>query len=289
MKRLSLVALLLSVVLGCMANPAGKFTTRTYKLRDFTNIQVDNVVKVIYTQGNAYEVKLTGRTDWLDLMEVSSADGTLKVVAKKTKKFNNVKKQDQPDGHHNFILRLTVPCLKNIRLSGVSAFEGKHLTSDHLSLNMDGVSKFKVDAIKCTSLNLDLSGVSKIEVGDVKCQKIEASIQGASKVDLPRLLQAERATFDVTGASKLDLTADMPGLLKLDVSGASKGTLTYKGGNLKTSCTSSSHLNADVNCKDINVQCSGASRATFSGTAGKVDVSCDGVASKVNTSDLRHK
>lgn len=289
MKRLSLVALLLSVVLGCMANPAGKFTTRTYKLRDFTNIQVDNVVKVIYTQGNAYEVKLTGRTDWLDLMEVSSADGTLKVVAKKTKKFNNVKKRDQPDGHHNFILRLTAPCLKNIRLSGVSAFEGKHLTSDHLSLNMDGVSKFKVDAIKCTSLNLDLSGVSKIEVGDVKCQKIEASIQGASKVDLPRLLQAERATFDVTGASKLDLTADMPGLLKLDVSGASKGTLTYKGGNLKTSCTSSSHLNADVNCKDINVQCSGASRVTFSGTAGKVDVSCDGVASKVNTSELRHK
>ena len=81
-----------------------KFSTRTYPLSDFTDLDVSNAVKVIYTQGDSYKVQLTGRTDWLDLMEVTSKGGTLKVQAKSSSKFNNVKKKDQPDGEHNFIL-----------------------------------------------------------------------------------------------------------------------------------------------------------------------------------------
>ena len=75
------------------AEDGSKFSTRTYSLADFTYLHVSNVVKVIYTQGDSYKVQLTGRTDWLDLMEVTSKGGTLKVQAKKTKKFDNVKKR----------------------------------------------------------------------------------------------------------------------------------------------------------------------------------------------------
>ena len=286
MKRFSLVALLLSVVLGCMANPSGKFTTRTYKLSDFTGIQVSNVVKVVYTQGDKYEVKLTGRTDWLDLMEVTSAGGMLKVKAKKTKAFNRVKKQDQPDGSHNFILRLTAPSLQDINLSGVSAFEGKQLTMGNLNLHLDGVSKFRADAIKCNDMRLNLSGASKVEVGSVKCKKIDGNITGASKVELPDVSQSQKAVFDVSGASKIDVTAESLAL-EARIVGASKGELCFTGGNLSAYCAGASHINAEVRCKEVDAKCYGASKIELSGAAGKVETDKDGVASKIDTSCLK--
>lgn len=284
----------------------GRFSTRTYTLGDFTNIQVDNVVKVIYTQGDDYKVQLMGRTDWLDLMEVTSVGGLLKVHATSTKKFQNVKSKDQPDGEHNFILYLTAPCLQNINLSGVSCFESQRLASDWLSVRLEGVSKFNVDAIECASLHLGLGGVSKVNAGSFTCQKFEAdiegsskaeiqhikaqevgfSINGASKVNLPDVSQGEKATFNVGGASKLTLTADVSELLQIGLSGASKGELTYKGGNLRSFCTGVSKLNAEVNCKDINASCDGASKTSFSGTADKVEIDRNGVAANINTSRL---
>ena len=285
MKRFSLVALLLSVVLGCMPNPSGKFTTRTYKLSDFTGIQVSNVVKVVYTQGDKYEVKLTGRTDWLDLMEVTSTGGMLKVKAKKTKAFNRVKKQDRPDGSHNFILRLTAPSLQDINLSGVSAFEGKQLTMGNLNLHLDGVSKFKADAIKSNDMRLNLSGVSKVEVGSLKCKKIDANINGASKAELPDVSQSQKAVFDVSGASKIDVTAESLAL-EVRIVGASKGDLSFKGGNLSAYCAGASHLDTEVRCKEVEAKCYGASKIGLSGAAGRVETDKDGVASKIDTSRL---
>lgn len=287
------------------AGGGSSFTTRTYPLSDFTNIQVSNVVKVIYTQGDSYKVQLTGRTDWLDLMEVTSMGGLLKVQAKKTKKFNNVKKKDQPDGEHNFILRLTAPCLQNINLRGVSSFEGKRLTPDYLTVHIEGVSKFKADAIECADLNLSINGVSKLDAGNITCQKIKidvkgssnadiqqlkakecyVSLSGASKASLPRVM-GERATFNLNGASKLNLSADVSGDMRIGLAGASNGELTYKGGMLRTACTGASKLKVDVNCKSINANCDGASKTYFSGTADKVEIDRSGVAVNIDTSRL---
>lgn len=283
-----------------------KFSTRTYSLADFTYLHVSNVVKVIYTQGDSYKVQLTGRTDWLDLMEVTSKGGTLKVQAKKTKKFDNVKKKDQPDGEHNFILHLTAPCLQNINLSGVSTFEAQRLTPDWLSVRLEGVSKFKVDAVECASLNLIISGVSKADIQNITCQKLQADVQGsskaelehlrakevhfnisgASKAELPHFIQGERATFGVNGASKLTLSAEVSGDMSIGLAGASKGELTFKGGILRTACTGASKLNADINCKKLNANCDGASKASFSGTADQVEIDRSGVAVNIDTSRL---
>lgn len=306
MKRLSLIALLLSAVLCSTAFAAEKFSTRTYPLGDFTRLDVSNVVKVIYTQGDSYKVQLTGRADWLNLMEVTSKGGTLKVQAKNSKKFKNVKKKDQPDGEHNFILRLTAPCLQDISLSGVSAFESKRLTPDHLSVRLGGVSKFEADAVECAQCNITLSGASKVEADHLTCQKFTADVSGASKVDieqlkakdvqcnisgaskaeLPHLSKGEKATFTVSGASKLNLSAEVSGQMQVGLSGASKGELTYKGGSLRTHCTGASKLNADVNCAAINASCDGASKTYFSGTADKVEIDRSGVAVNIDTSRL---
>lgn len=306
MKRFTLLALLVSAILGSTVSAAEQFSTRTYQLADFTIIDVSNVVKVVYTQADSYNVQLTGRTDWLDLMEVTSKGGKLTVKAKNSKKFNNAKKKDKPDGEHNFILHLTAPCLENIQLSGVSTFEAKRFTTDGLFVRLDGVSKFKVESVEgatikanlhgCSELHLseavtqkwemDVEGSSKLDVQRLTATEAYVSLHGASKANLPTVVKAEKATLNVGGASSFILGAETTGLMQVGLSGASKGELTYKGGQLRTWCTGASKLSAQVNCTSINANCDGASKTTFSGTADKVEIDRGGVAVNIDTSRL---
>ena len=303
MKKLLTIALLLSAALAQAATP---FSTRTYKLEDFTIIDVSNVVKVVYTQGEPYSVKLTGRTDWLDLMEVTTSGGILTVKAKNSKKFKNVKPKDQPDGHHNFILHLTAPCLENILLKGVSTLEAKRLTPDFLHVSLSGVSKLIVGEIEVPSFYLEISGVSKVDAKQIKCKELKANVSGSSNLDveqvnaskcvvtingasnvkMPKVNKAEEATFNVGGASKINVGIETNGLLQMGLSGASKGEMTFKGGRLRSFCKGASKLDAKVNCESIQAGCDGASKTTFTGTADKVEIERGGVATNIDTSRL---
>lgn len=303
MKHMLSLALLVSAMVAQAATP---FSTRTYDLQDFTMLEVSDVVKVIYTQGEPYSVKLTGRTDWLDLMEVKASGDKLTIKAKKTKKFDNAKKKDKPDGKHNFILHLTAPSLQDIHIGGVSTFEAKRLTPDYLFVRLGGVSKLLVDEIETSSFHTEVNGVSEIKTRQILCKDLEASISGSSKMNvdqisatkahvtlsgastanLPQLSTAEEATVTVNGASKINIGAETSGLLQMGVAGASKGELTYKGGNLRTTCTGASNLEANVNCTSIQANCDGASKTRFSGTADKVEIERGGVATNIDTSQL---
>lgn len=292
------------------ATPAAKgrvFTTRTYDLSDFTILDVSNVVKVVYTQGNAYSVKLTGRAELLDEMEVTATGGQLKVTAKRSKKFNNVKQKDRPDGKHNFILQLTAPCLENILLNGVSTFETTDMMPDYLYVRLEGVSKLKANSIESQSLKMSISGCSEVHVGSAACKEYEASVSGSSKVDIqklnadekaitnlsgaskathPSFVVTDKATFNVNGASQLTLNAKDCKLLQVGFSGASKGEVEFKGSALRTWCTGASKLNARLDCKSVQSNCDGASKINLSGTADKVEIERGGVATNIDTSRL---
>lgn len=289
------------------ATKASAFTTRTFKLQDFTILDVSNIVKVVYTQGNTYSVKLTGRTDLLDEMEVTATGGQLKVSAKRSKKFKNLKPKDRPDGKHNFILQLTAPCLENILLSGVSTFETTDMMPDFLYVRLEGVSKLKANSIESQSLKMSISGCSEVHVGNVACKEYEASVSGSSKVDIqkltadekaatnlsgaskvthPSFVVTDKATFNVNGASQLTLTAKDCKLLQVGFSGASKGEVNFKGSALRTWCTGASKLDARLDCKSVQSNCDGASKINLSGTADKVEIERGGVATNIDTSRL---
>ena len=204
MKKLLTIALLLSATL---AQAATKFATRTYELTNFIEIVVNNSVKVIYTQGEPYSVKLTGRADWLDLMKVSTTADVLNVVATRTKKFNNVKKKDLPDGQHIFILHLTAPCLQNVDLRGASSFEAKSMTPDRFGALLDGASTMLIDEIDTPKFSIRLKGASTFKGQQIKCDEfVGASLLGASQASI-KSATAPKSDFSVTGAS-IDRMAD---------------------------------------------------------------------------------
>ena len=241
-------------------NIDNRFSTRTYNLSDFTGIDVSSVVKVIYTQGEKYSVKLTGRTDWLDYMDVSATNGTLKVYAKENRVFSNVRKEDKPDGEHNFILHLTAPSLQNICLEGVSVFESSRLSADVL-----------------------------IEVEEMAAQDVKWNIGGTSKLNLSQMRKCENVKMDISGASHCVVAAKATGLMQVILSGASKSDLTFKGGNLRTVCSGASTMDAKVDCAAVSAICSGASTGKFSGTAKSVDVNASDITSRIETSQLKKK
>ena len=304
MKKVLTIALLLSATLG---QAATKFATRTYELTNFIEIVVNNSVKVIYTQGEPYSVKLTGRADWLDLMKVSTTADVLNVVATRTKKFNNVKKKDLPDGQHIFILHLTAPCLQKVDLRGASSFEAKSMTPDRFDALLDGASTMLIDEIDTPKFYIRLKGASTFKGQQIKCDEMmDASLLGASqasiksatapksdfnishasKFNLTQLNGGEDAAVFVYGASEATVNVEASKKMQISLSGASKGRLTFKGGRLLTGCTGASKLHADVNCTDIQAKCDGASKITFTGTADKVEIDSGGVATNIDTSRL---
>lgn len=270
-------------------NIDNRFSTRTYNLSDFTGIDVSSVVKVIYTQGEKYSVKLTGRTDRLDYMDVSATNGTLKVHAKENRVFSNVRKEDKPDGEHNFILHLTAPSLQNICLEGVSVFESSRLSADVLKVHIDGVSAFKVKNIDCKSIDGNVWGVSQIEVEEMAAQDVKWNIGGTSKLNLSQMHKCENVKMDISGASHCVVAAKATGLMQVILSGASKSDLTFKGGNLRTVCSGASTMDAKVDCAAVSAICSGASTGKFSGTAKSVDVNASDITSRIETSQLKKK
>lgn len=285
---------------------ASSFSTRTYNLRDFNAIDVGNVVKVVYSQGTAYSVKLTGRADLLSEMEVKVKDGALKVSAKRTKRLSKLKKKDMPDGTHHFILHLTAPRLERIFLSGVSTFETSAMTSENLLVRLGGVSKLNVDRIECPEVNLSVSGCSHVRVKTLACSRYDADVSGASKVDIQKVAAEDTRTklsgaskadlpsfstkgtsvFSISGASKLNLTASDGRLLQTDFSGASKGHVSFKGDALRVGCSGASKLAARLDCQSVRANCDGASKINLSGTADKVEVERGGVATNIDTSQL---
>ncbi len=306
MKKIRFFMLLLSTIVGVEAFAGTSFVTRTYNLRDFTILEVNNIVKVVYTQGETYSVKLTGRKDLLDKMEVNATGGRLSVRAKKTKVLDNLKQKDKPDGQHNFILQLTAPCLKNILLYGVSTFQTTSMTSDYMQVSLNGVSKFKAEGVDCPTFSVSVEGCSELRLGKALCKRFDAKVKGSSKVEIQHVTTGsaytelsgasklsmsafyvkEKASMSANGASKLTLSVADCKSLDIGFAGASKGDVTFKGEALRAACTGASKLEARLDCQGVKANCDGASRINFSGTADKVEVERGGVATNIDTSRL---
>ena len=263
-----------------------RFSTRNYDLPDFTAINVSNSVKVIYTEGNDRSVSLTGRTDWIDNMNVTVSGNVLKVYAKHPRKFEHAKKQDKPDGQSNFILRITAPAIDDIRLSGAIVMETTRLSPASLNINTSGATIVKADAIETQNLKTNFSGASKVVVKHLSTVTMAVEVSGASKMTFGKLTVNDEAKFNISGASDISLSAEKTKTVQMEMSGASKSNIDFKGDNLRVSCCGASKLNANVNCQSINVMCDGASKVVFSGTADKVEMERGSIANNIDTSQL---
>src|SRR5574344_2436881 len=110
---------------------------KNYDLKNFSSIKCSGIAKIIYTQGNKYEVKVKATKSFIDNLTIKVENGSLIIDLKKGDKTNLSGK--------NFIENLEInvssPTLQSVSIGGVVKFSSKAIKGDSFELNVSGVGR----------------------------------------------------------------------------------------------------------------------------------------------------
>ena len=154
--------------------------TQTRKVEAFHAIDITTVGDIIFTQDDAYSLRIEGREKYVNnTVTTVSKDGTLSIG------FKNKKKNLNRGNNNGVTIYLTAPGLDDIEFKGVGSFrceETLKLDGD-LDIRITGVGEAVIDDLRCRNLDLHMSGVGDAKV-TVDCDHVDASMSGVGSVTL---------------------------------------------------------------------------------------------------------
>lgn len=197
--------------------PSKNQITRNYNVTSFENINVSTVADVTYTQstGDSYEVKAYGPENYVALLEVSVAKGTLIIKNKDKTKMN---------GDSKMRINISSPQLLQFESKGVGDVDLKGtINGESLQIISKGVGDFDAENLQLKHLNVYNSGVGDVELkGQVQTATIESS--GVGDVDADELMGK-----DVTVNSKGVGDVSCHATEHVSITSKGVGDVTYKG------------------------------------------------------------
>lgn len=231
--------------------------TREYQVKDFDHIDCGTIANIYFTQGNETRVVAKLRHGNLDLLEVSTHNGCLKLrtadLGLPTKRFSIGKRNrayvGDLDGKHSeqqeVDLYITAPSLRKLEMSGVCTFSAEHLNVPKLDIVMAGVNQVKLSDVTCNETNMTISGVS---------------------------------SMDAT------ITGDQIHLVN---TGSGNTTIHFKGTKAEIVNSGVGVLAAKVDCKTLRAVNSGVAQMILKGTADDTDIDNSGMG-RINTKGLNN-
>lgn len=222
---------------------------RPHRLRNNSNIY--------FTQGNETHVVAKLHHGNLDLLEVSTHNGCLKLrtadLGLPTKRFSIGKRNrsyiGDLDGKHSeqqeVDLYITATSLRKLEMSGVCTFSAEHLNVPKLDIVMAGVNTVKLSDVTCNETNMMISGVS---------------------------------SMDAT------ITGDQIHLVN---TGSGNTTIHFKGTKAEIVNSGVGVLAAKVDCKTLRAVNSGVAQMILKGTADDTDIDNSGMG-RINTKGLNN-
>ena len=170
--------------------------TQTRKVEAFHAIDITTVGDIIFTQDDAYSLRIEGREKYVNnTVTTVSKDGTLSI---------GFKKKNLNRGNNNGVtIYLTAPGLDDIEFKGVGSFrceETLKLDGD-LDIRIIGVGEAVINDLRCRNLDLHMSGVGDAKV-TVDCDHVDASMSGVGSVTLRG--RAKTADLHRSGIGELD-------------------------------------------------------------------------------------
>ena len=261
MKRMMLMLLLAAGMVGtsCASNNKEVGATigvtnlmaggveKIYKLSGFTGLKVSGDIKVHYTQGNNYEVRITTDERKLDKLVVE-VRGTDLVVGYKPRTSLNGRLEPTH-------LYLTCPKMERIENSGACSFT--------------------TEGFKADRLEIEASGATTLQLGTVHCQV--ADIENSGATSIYGTLVAKQVEMENSGATKGDLKVEAD-YLDLDNSGATNMTFGFKGKRIDVECSGAGGVSLQVDCQELKAENSGVARMVITGSADEVKIDGSGVS-----------
>ena len=234
--------------------PSQKFISKNYNVGNFNELEVSSNIKVIFTQSDGPTKVVANCPDNLiDRLDVKNDNGELKIRYKKGTSIWYNGQKAKP-----VTFEISAPALKEVDLSGASAFSAKSLTSKDLSVDLSGASLFDVESFVATKAEFDLSGSSMVNLTNAKITDGEFDLSGASFVKI-NSYTGEKGDIEASGASTVDMVGKVT-TLKLYLSGASTAKLANLGvDNAGVNLTGASTARTNIKNMDL-IGCSGASK-----------------------------
>lgn len=187
-------------------NGSGNLRTERRDVPNFTGIKVGGATNVEINVGDAQSVEVTTDDNLLEVTKTYVKNDTL-YVERKGKIWTSTPLR----------IRVTVPELKRLNLSGASRAELKNVLADNFELDLSGASKVSIEGEAATFI-VDMSGASNLDADNFKASKAVVDVSGASKASI---FVTDDLSAEASGASKIFYGGN-PKFIRENESGASR-------------------------------------------------------------------
>ena len=199
------VGLLVVALLGCGTPGSGASKTEVRELPPFTAISVSGAFELEVARGAPQRVELVGDDNLMDRYRTTVSGETLGVRTE-----GSVRPKVGPT------LRVTLPALTKLEISGAVSGRLKDLAGERLTVDISGAATLTLSGA-VTHLDLDMSGASKLHAETLEARHVKVSASGAGSYDVHA---TETLDVSVSGAATVRYRGQ-PNLTK-DVSGVGK-------------------------------------------------------------------
>ncbi len=194
--------------------------TRTFALKNFTEIDASGGFIVNVVSGDAFKVTAKGRDDDFNDVKIEVDGNALRAYIDRNGNFDGNNRE--PIG-----LTVTMPTVEKLRLTGASQAKLSGFKAlKALDVVLTGACKADINATT-TDLNLVLTGGSNARLRG-RADHFTANLTGACTVDATEIT-IDRANIDATGAS----TAEMGTVRSLSSNATGASKITRKSGDME--------------------------------------------------------
>jgi len=228
---ITVIILTCLTALGCYGaiRGSGNIVTRSYEYADFSRVEISSAFDVEIVPGSAFSISVTADENIFDFIRVSQTDNILKIA--------------MGPGYSYFpsvlIARVAMPDIESLSAFGASRVDLSGFTFEHeFAAELSGASTLELTGVVMGDISLDAGTASRIQ-GVVQAIDMTFEVTGASRVNLTGNARNVRITGG--GASNIDVSGLEAQNATVGLSGASSAVINITG-RLDAGLTGASHL-----------------------------------------------
>ena len=259
MKNLWFLLLLLGIFFGINHTANANELVKNYPARGIRKIEASQIFTINVTKGKTDGIKLVfkgGSAKYEKYVKVETQSGKLSLSIEN----NNVRNKSHMDGIEVY---LSMETIEEIELSGVCILNTRAedvYNPRDLKIELSGVSKASINA-NCLNMEVELSGHSALTYCG-NANYIDCELSGTSVANIKSGASAE-VKFEASGVSSINYTsAATVDYLFVEESGSCSINLNGKAEKAKYDISGASSLNAkNLIAEEVMVEVSGVSKA----------------------------
>ena len=259
MKNLWFLLLLLGIFFGINPTANANELVKNYPARGIRKIEASQIFTINVTKGKTDGIKLVfkgGSAKYEKYVKVETQSGKLSLSIEN----NNVRNKSHMDGIEVY---LSMETIEEIELSGVCILNTRAedvYNPRDLKIELSGVSKGSINA-NCLNMEVELSGHSALTYCG-NANYIDCELSGTSVANIKSGASAE-VKFEASGVSSINYTsAATVDYLFVEESGSCSINLKGKAEKAKYDISGASSLNAkNLIAEEVMVEVSGVSKA----------------------------